>query len=321
MSNAGLSQIVRQRYAQQSLELDGFLGRSTEIAAMVAPHASSLQWLSRNDTQRLYHFIGRSDGGGSHPSLGEKRRAALHVEAMVRRYPGLRASFLLVAKAGFQDAQALWVAPAQWRAAIDEATDEALDFQCVLTSIEAREVADYLRWLGSVRPAFDWLDEREVSARPATTAAMPPMRRVVPLSSSEAMQQHAYEALQEARQSVWLTAPTFRNKAFMQSLAEVARTKRLTIRCLIGDAEAAQTLAVAQPDWEVLVCPGMACSSLLIDAAKEATAVVSNIPWTGAPVENALGLCLVLSVDDARVRLVKELWAEVTPHCKRVSQR
>jgi hypothetical protein len=145
------------------------------------------------------------------------------------------------------------------------------------------------------------------------------MRRVVPLSSSEEMYQHASEALQEATQSVWLTAPTVRHKGFIQALAEVARTKSLTVRCLIGDAEAAKALAVTQPDWEVMACPGMACSSLLLDAAQEATALVSNIPWTGAPVENALGLCLVLSVDDARLRLLKELWAEITPHCVRAS--
>jgi hypothetical protein len=321
MSNFGLSQITRQRFEQQTRALDAFLGRSAAIAAIIAPQPSSGQFLTRIDTQRLYHFIGRSEGGGARPSLGEKRRAALHREAMVRRYPGLRASFLLMGQAGFQDAQGLWVPPAQWTADVDETAGKTLDFQCELTASEAREVADYLRWLGSVRPAFDWLDEREVSARPITTAAMPRMRRFVPLSSSAEMHQHACEALKEARRSVWLTAPTVRNKGFIQELGDVARTKSLAIRCLIGDVEAAKALAVTQPEWEVLACPEMACSSLLIDAAEEATALVSNIPWAGATVENALGLCLALSVDDTRLRLVKDLWAEITPHCVRASQR
>jgi hypothetical protein len=290
-------------------KLDEWLMRPCVIVAIGASREVSTQRLAQSDAQRAYIFIGSQlsiagDQGG-------KRLASLWRESMIRSVQGISFDALLLVGGDLQPTNGIWSASGL----LAGAKGASVEFQFELTAAEVRDMWTYIRWLGSARPAFDWLGDRAVGARPVAAVQRPTMRRLKAAKSSEELMQAAMGTLQEALQSVWLTASTLRPKGFAQDLAKHAKLKGLKVRCMLGDRFAAQEIAGDQPEWEVLHCPGLAGHTLLLDAESDPAAFVGSFNWMGAPAEKVHGLGLTLMVDDPRLVQLNQFWKQIGPFC------
>lgn len=316
MNTGIIQQEVARLRACQAAQLEAFLGMPSVVAAFVSPTGVAARFLTLTDAQRAYVMSGRGPFASQAPGA-DKRAAALLKEAMVRTYPGLSASYLVIGDGGFANPKGLWTAPSVLASDSSAGIHPALDLQFELTPPESRELAEHLRWLGSVRPAMDSLYGREVGVPPVKVVAPPKTRRLRLVGSTSEMAEAARATVQEANESVWLTASTIPSKGFSTELAKLAKERKLKIRCIISDAVAARELARAQPDWEVLVCPRMEANTLLIDANAAPSAFIGSVNWMKRADDKQLALALPLMIDDPRIPQIQNIWDVFSPLCDR----
>lgn len=301
---------------EQERQLDSFLSQPSIVACVVTPVVVSPQLLTRMDAQRVYHFAGRAPASGQ----GEKRMSMLLQESMIRLCPGIGSSFVILGDEALKNAQGLYASPSMLGGPANE-RGRGLDVQFELNPSETRELAEYIRWLGSVRPAFDLLHDREVSARSVAMQGMPKFRRLAGFSSWDELARHAEEKMSQVAKSIWVTTSTSKKTGFMQKVGAIASEKKLSVRCMIADQAAAHDLAAAYPSWEVLHCPPMAANSILLDANDDPVAFTCSVNWMGASMDKAMGVALPLMIDDVRIKQVRRLWDELAPLCKRIVAR
>jgi len=316
MNMAMIQQEALRLRASQAARMDAFLGSPSVVVAFVSPTGIAHRLLSVTDAQRAYVLSGKGPFASQAPGA-DKRAAALLKEAMVRTYPGLSASYLVLGDGGFTDPKGLWTAPSLLASDSVNGNHAPVDLQFELTPPESRELAEHLRWLGTVRPAIDSLDGREIGVPPVKALAAPRTRRLRSVGTSSELADAALAVVQEATESVWLTASTIRSKGFAADLAKFVMGRSINIRCILADTVEASELAKAYPTWEVLVCPGMEANTLLADAKSAPAALVGSINWMNRPVDNQLALALPLTVDDPRIRLIHEIWDIFAPMCAR----
>jgi len=316
MNETQLGHRIDRLHGEQERQLDSFLSQPSIVACVVTPVVVSPQLLTRMDAQRVYHFAGRVPASGQ----GEKRTSMLLQESMIRLCPGMGSSFVILCEEALKNAQGLYASPSMLGGHSND-PGRGLDVQFELNPSETRELAEYMRWLGSVRPAFDLLHDREVGARSVAVQSMPKFRRLAGFSSWDELSRHAAETMSQVAKSIWVTTSTSKKTGFMEQVGEIASEKKLSVRCMIADQASARDLADAYPSWEVLHCPPMAANSILLDANDDPVAFTCSVNWMGASMEKTMGVALPLRIDDVRIKQVRQLWDEVAPFCKRIEAK
>jgi len=319
MSESLLSLVVSQIKANQSEELEKFLGQSTSVAVIISSSSVPHTLLDLTDAKRLYHFCRYYSSTSEKVGESDKRSAALIRKAMVREYPNLHADFILLTGDKLKNASGMFCSQSAIESYGTGIIKGIIDFQFELKSSEALELAEYIRWIGSVRPASDVLsDGRKVSAKPSIAISSPCLSRFIGVSNSTELSKRVLGFVHEASKSIWLTAPSVIKKGFIEELHKIVIDRGLSVRCMIGDSDSAKELAIKYPEWEILHCKGLNVSSLLIDAEDQPVAIIGTINWMSGTQDNILALALPLEVDDSRIERITETWKSVSPHCKRV---
>jgi len=312
MNKALLEEKVRKWQQSRIAELNDWLTRPCVTMCIAASTEVSPRWLTECQAQRAYLFT--ASPLAKVGNTGNKRLSALWSESMVRNISGLSFNAILLAEGNLESGHGLWSAPSLLR----EKDEPEVEFQFEMNASESQDLFSYIRWLGSARPAYDWLGDRAVGSPPKKALPPPRMRRLKPINSSLEMMKNTMDCIQEAQHSVWLTASTLQSKGFAQEIVNLTKEKNLSVRCMIGDLAAAKEIAINQTNWQVLHCPGLSGNTVLIDAETEPVAIIVSHNWLGIPSEKIYGLSLSLMVDDPRLNKLIQFWKEFSPLCNHI---